>query len=117
MREIKFRFWAVDKYDVGYQMIYDYTFYEVIPVNDMLNSPDVTAMQYTGLQDKDGKEVYEGDILKGYGYGNLSGKYVVKFVEGEWKAIAINNLTFSLPAKYFEHAELIGNVFENPELI
>lgn len=117
MREIKFRFWAVDKYDVGYQMIYDYTFYEVIPVNDMLNNPDVTAMQYTGLKDKYGNAIYEADILKSYDYGVISGRWVIKFINGKWKAISINNSTFSLAAKYFKHLKVIGNIFENPELL
>lgn len=76
-----------------------------------------TIGQLTGLHDMYEKEVYEGDILKAYGYGNLSGKWEVKFVDGEWKALSINNLGFSLDAKYFEHTELIGNIYENPELI
>lgn len=65
----------------------------------------------TGLEDMHGKEIHENDILKGCGYGNLSGKWKVKFIDGEWKAISINNSAFTLSSEYFKKLELIDNIF------
>ena len=62
-------------------------------------------MQYTGLKDKNGKEIYEGDIVNGE---------LVEFLYnfGEWD----NCFGYYLPEKESDR-EIIGNVFENPELI
>ena len=75
-------------------------------------------MQYTGLKDKNGKEIYEGDILKAYG------KEITRFV------VSFSNASFilyhqfgrwGLLARLFElddmPAEIIGNIHENPELL
>ena len=66
---------------------------------------DFVLMQYTGLKDKNGKEIYEGDILKT--------KYGTKFSFNDlveyhiWKMKAPNA---------FYDVEIIGNIYENPEL-
>lgn len=71
-------------------------------------------MQYTGLKDKNGKEIYEGDIIE-FEYHNGGGfsrvKEPVTFYNGQfsvWQE-SINN--------YNENCEIIGNIFENPELV
>lgn len=60
-REIKFRAW------VNGEMItdmYPQSFNPTESLNDTLNDPTVILMQYTGLQDKNEKEIYEGDIVE-----------------------------------------------------
>ena len=75
-------------------------------------------MQFTGLTDINGKEIYEGDVLN---FGN-NNPVEVKFENGAFTV-------FSEPLGWdfdsedipiltdFKYCEIIGNVFENPELV
>lgn len=75
-----------------------------------------SIMQYTGLKDVNGKEIYEGDIVEYFsqyaiGYGVK--KYVVNYTQdGEW---ALGN--HWLLSRKWRYCEVIGNKFENPELL
>ena len=83
---------------------------------------DVEIMQYTGLKDKNGKEIYEGDILKyKFPYDRrLKHVSLVKFIETEasfgLKDIYGNEIPlYRITANnYFE---VVGNIYENPELL
>lgn len=68
-REIKFRAWLIPDDDFESElpyMTYDLAFEDYAPVNEQLKSVS-TLMQYTGLKDKNGKEIYEGDIISYFG--------------------------------------------------
>lgn len=67
---------------------------------------------FTGLLDKKGKEIYEGDILK------LSNKEIIEvsFKSGKYLGVRKNG-TVSLSSFYWIYAEIIGNIYENPNLI
>ena len=83
-----------------------------------------TLMQYTGLKDKNGVEIYEGDIMKPvtnylYKFGNQGAveyepDYGGYIVIGEWsKNQHHENLTCDIAIE----CEVIGNIHQNPELL
>lgn len=71
---------------------------------------EMTLMQFTGLLDKNDKEIYEGDIVR-----EGEGKYCVEFKNGMF-GIQFNYYGF-LPFMKSFHFETIGNIYENPELL
>lgn len=80
------------------------------------------VMQYTGLKDKNDKEIYEGDILEG-GYLNplenkfLSRKYLIEYGEGIFKGILIGHSPYGDTLLKFINGEVIGNIYETPKLL
>ncbi|HAK1487395.1 TPA: hypothetical protein H1063_000380 [Listeria monocytogenes] len=79
---------------------------------DWYNFDDVVLMQYTGLKDKNGKKIFEGDI----GWDEHNECYrVVKFEEGKvlyvWENIAEDLQEVA------DGIEICGNIHENPELM
>ena len=77
---------------------------------------DYILMQYTGLKDKNGKEIYECDILT-----SAFSKRIVIFNENTCsfmlKDIELRNELFSLTNEKCKNLEIIGNIYENKELI
>jgi uncharacterized phage protein (TIGR01671 family) len=72
----------------------------------------IILMQFTGLLDKNGKEIYEGDIVKWY--NKIS--YIVYMDKGFW----VNDEAYGWEGEdlwNWEQMEVIGNIYENPELI
>lgn len=85
-----------------------------------------TVGQFTGLHDKNGKEIYEGDIIS-HKYTNgpqccfSEGKEEINYIgfrRSECKFIVVcANRHHDLYEPYNIHIEVIGNIFDNPELI
>ena len=110
MREIKFRAW--DKYSE--RMIYKHNCIsfdgKVYPHN-----PDLYLMQYTGLCDKNGKEIYEGDIIK----DEFDRSFIVDWLcnEARFSIKEINKKTLYKMVINHLKVEVIGNIYENNELL
>jgi len=120
MREIKFRAWGAknpiesNKEEVDYNPIVPYDW----KLNDVFEDRDLIFMQYTGLKDKNGKEIYEGDIVKSKSHGL---NYEIKFIEGGFCADK-DNIYIPTDINHFYPStgcdiEIIGNIYENPDLL
>ena len=75
-----------------------------------------TLGQYLGLKDKNGKEIYEGDIVNRYWHE----AYAPDIWEVKWDAPNVCFFLFNKNGKdwlYEDPLEIIGNIFENPELL
>lgn len=80
---------------------------------------EVKLMQYTNQKNHEGKEIYEGyyvskEMGNGFDYGEFEG--VVELIDGKW---VINNRINHYEELFteLEQIEILGNIFENPELL
>ncbi len=89
----------------------------------ILKANDIVLMQSTGLTDKNGKEIFEGDIVKvtdgdertnfpDGGIGTICGldEIFMWYIDGQ-----VHNGLFDISQEYY--IEVIGNIYENPELL
>ena len=89
----------------------DYEDFEYKDVTDKIE-----LMQYTGLHDKNGKEIYEGDILKSIQWNNI---YLVKYTGTAFYLYRKGNNGFNKITTWnnAEKSEIIGNIYDNLELL
>ena len=76
---------------------------------------DVEIMQSTGLFDKNGKEIYEGDVVTGVFLENH--EVVWREIRGCWLIQPLRTIGFIDLAKFNRKLEVIGNIYENKELL
>lgn len=119
MREIKFRVWDKNDnkmYDNYYGIDTDQPYISLFGnnINEVRwnTENNIKLMQYTGLKDKNGKEIYEGDILKFYYQCSWAIEYdAVYFRNGEYRVadFRLNHVC--------SRSEVIGNIYEDEDLL
>lgn len=112
MRDYKFRAWAFETKSMFYPSSFDGL--EII--NGILRAiPNTILMQYTELKDKNGKEIYEGDLLE-------DGELILEvfFENGSFLVLHVGDTGFMCGddlMSYCDTRKVIGNIYENPELL
>lgn len=129
MRDIRFRAWYPNEAAMGKRgMLHNvHSSLEGQSLNDLIlevGEIGIVLMQYTGLKDKNGKEIYEGDIL----IISIAGGTIEILADVSWNndearfvSVPKNKLhqgdSRLAPDYYTHYGEVIGNIYENPELI
>ena len=114
MREIEFRVWSK-----SYKEIVKV---DLLGKNKVLSSRtwfdfnDIELMQYTGLKDKNGVKIFEGDIVK-FTTGPFTSIGIVKFYDGMFVVEDIEDDECTEILCYCDELEVLGNCWENPELL
>ena len=140
MRAIRFRVWdkSIKKWLFGYdyknlggfslfgETILLGEFFHEISL-DKLSNDDYAVMQYTGLKDSKGVEIYEGDILKLFEEDCSREKfevwYEVIYSAPSFEMKVIKSEIFKkgtliqISECYLDKIEVIGNIYKNPELL
>ena len=128
-REIKFRAKRLNnnEFVIGYYlpMVYEYNHFIYLPLeylneHSRIEIDPKTLGQYTGLKDKNGKEIYEGDVVRIWAdpkdYNGYKGHNYIGIVE--WDEFILGFiLSDGHGLKDFEFIEIVGNIYENPELL
>lgn len=129
MRDIRFRAWIKIK-DLSANMFY-FTLKEAIDESGLMEGfaeeqfwdieKDTPIMQYTGLKDKNNNEIYDGDILGRETNRNFI--FVVSFGNGCFAGYTEPSknhwlrVSEAMNLKRSPYVEIIGNIYENPELL
>ena len=126
-REIKFRAWHKDlkkMFKIGQITLEKGTWNFEPNDRDFIGmsipyQPSFVLMQYTGLHDKNGKEIYEGDIVQGLFADQeeleIKGQVIYSNGQASYIIIASNNDEWELG--YLDNLEVISNIYDNPELL
>jgi uncharacterized phage protein (TIGR01671 family) len=132
-REIKFRAWHKELHDMGFWDVSkggdNIFWYTITEYPEMYN-----LMQFTGLTDKNGKEIYEGDVVKilysdwmskldsdtrtlDEYLNDIAAKGVIEYKDCEFGVKICSDLLDPIHCGKHGFIEIIGNIYENPELL
>jgi uncharacterized phage protein (TIGR01671 family) len=123
MRTIKFRAWHVKRktmFDMVKSMWSSDGYSPVVfEIDEITHKHSLHLMQYTGLKDKNGVEIYEGDIIKSYYnyYGTVGEVSAVEFHADSEYGAGVSPFGDGEYGHPPNECEIIGNIYENPELL
>lgn len=138
MREIKFRAWDESRRLMfqNVQNVYDMqrstqhheeiegvdTLIYPSSFGSLLEDDDYIVMQFTGLTDRHGKEIWEGDIVFDDGGYKEGVRYMGIVTYGEWNGAPMfysNTSIFGTPERLMlsKHTEVLGNIYEHSSLL
>ena len=130
-KEIKYRAWDKQKKQMVYGIEETYDGLPYSELNEKVDLDiynhmscfsswlcgDYEVMQYTGLKDNNGVEIYEGDILYYTPFETHSNDRVVEYKLGFYHGKLIRNGYSQLLHECIEDVEVIGNIYSNPGLL
>ena len=117
MREIKFRAWDKENKRMLYVSDINFCGEEISAYDreEYIGFNYIELMQFTGRQDINGKEVYEGDIVKCF--DNYYKMYYIGVVDFADCSFVIKNDACTYYRWQDYRVEIVGNIYENPELL
>ena len=131
MRDIRFRAWLQHEKEMSEVLVLDNQEEKVFVVRKdgaagWRMFADIELTQYTGLKDRNGTEIYDGDYIR-YSTRTINGSIythvcrVFQHESGTWRIEGYHEDNHSYETKgtvYAAHliCEVIGNIYENPEL-
>lgn len=116
MREIKFRVWD------NVESMFNFSLEDLV-TNKIEFTSDCPVMQFTGLKDKNGKEIYEGDVInitggeEHQGYRELTATGIVKYAGCTYCVVDKREVHYNMDLSPIDEIEIIGNIYENPEVL
>lgn len=126
-REIKFRIWNTkEKYIEDLSRPWAVLDNKVWDLRNGNELRDVKLLEFTNFEDNNGKDIFEGDIIRRYTYdGDIEWGYVVycTCLGGFDLNMVLTTEEFDqfqiveCPTEAFEDCEVIGNIYENPEIL
>ncbi len=141
MRDLKFRVWDEERKEMsdsfGFERSYipfpKDKYWAISPISEICQYPHLHVMQFTGLRDKNGKEIFEGDILGGETHKiNIATNrkvqdsehftaYEVLWLGEKWATRQLRPVVADKPwgglKTFAEMFGVIGDVWENPEFL
>ena len=119
-RSIKFRVW--DRKNRSFKLPSDErvegTMFVLSKEGILFSSVNFVFQQFTGLLDKNGKEIYEGDIIQEF--PDSTYKSIVNWSkDGLWYGLSLDSNSFGMGNELYLYpkCQVIGNIFENPSLL